>query len=153
MNCEYRMYCLAERHLSPIQKAIQSAHAIVEYGQAHGDTEAYKQWAKFNKTIVILDGGNTIDLNGAIVSLDMARIPYAIFEEPDMNYFETAICFLANDQVFDYEQYGRSYEHYMLMCDKNTELPKLPYEEWVRFVGGNDNVILKSIISDKKLAV
>lgn len=34
----YRMYCLAERHLSSIQKAIQSAHAVVEYSLKYGDT-------------------------------------------------------------------------------------------------------------------
>ena len=147
------MYCLAERHLSSIQKAIQSAHAIVEYGQAHGDTEAYKQWANCNKTIVILDGGNTIDLNGAIVSLDMARIPYAIFEEPDMDYFETAVCFLANECVWDYEKYGRSYEDYQHMCAHNCELPKWRHDEWLNAIGGTQNEILKEIVATKRLAV
>ena len=31
-NHSYRMYCFVERHLSALDKGIQLAHSIVEYG-------------------------------------------------------------------------------------------------------------------------
>ena len=80
------MYCLAERHLSPIQKAIQSAHAIVEYSLSYGDTDEYKNWAEYDKTIVILDGGNSIDLDEIKKQLIIADYPFETFCEPDMNH-------------------------------------------------------------------
>lgn len=150
---EYRMYCLAERHLSAIQKAIQSAHAVVEYGLTYGDTPEYKQWAEKDKTLIVLEGGNSIDLEAIIQQLTFEGCSFETFYEPDMDNFMTAIALVADERVFDYKTYGKSYEDYQKLCEKDCELPKWTYEEWVNVIGGRQNEIIKSIVSNCKLAI
>ena len=154
---EYRMYCLAERHLSPVQKAIQSAHAIVEFightTPADEHAKAIAQWMDTDKTIIILDGGNSVDMETDLTILKNHNISFAEFHEPDMGGFRTAICFLADERVWDYEVYGRSYEDYQHMCEKDCNLPKWRYDEWTKWIGGTKNTILKDMISTKRLAV
>ena len=149
---EYRMYCLVERHLSSIQKAIQSAHAIVEYGLTYGDTPEYKQWAEKYKTIIVLDGGNSRDLDNAADVLNYEKIPFAIFEEPDMLNFKTSICFLADERVFDYETYGRNYNDFVMKSSMIGYTPDSE-EKWIELIGGYSNAILKQIVAGKKIAI
>lgn len=114
------MYTLAMYNLSPIQQGIQSAHAIVEYGQKH-DTPAYRQWASKDKTIIVLNGGtsNTGDVH--LCTSTGEPIPgeaqqgtmeahadmlgnighdHARFFEPDLNHSLSAIAFLVPASVY-----------------------------------------------------
>ena len=157
MEHNYRMYCLAERHLSPVQKAIQSAHAIVEFightTPADEHAKALAQWMDIDKTIIILDGGNDDEMTNNMVILQDAGISFAEFREPDMGGFRTAICFLADERVFDKNTTGRSYEDYKWMAQQNPEVPWLDYSHWFDMVGGSKGEILKNIIFSKRLAV
>ena len=146
------MYCLSERHLSSVQKAIQAAHAIVEYELLYGNTKEYQDWAKNNKTIIVLDGGNSKDLNIAVDVLNYEKIPFATFEEPDMLNFKTSICFLADERVFDYETYGRNYNDFAMKVSMNGYTPDSE-EKWIELIGGYQNAILKQIVADKKIAI
>ena len=63
---EYRMYGLVPYNISPIQQGIQFGHEVVEYGLKHGKSnvindkvDTYTQWAKNDKTFIILNGGTT----------------------------------------------------------------------------------------------
>jgi len=143
------MYCLAERHLSSIQKAIQSAHAIVEYGITHWDTPEYNQWAKKDKTIVILDGGNSVDLDSIKDQLLCEGWKFETFYEPDMNNFMTVIAFLVPDTIYDYKTYGTSFEDY-----REKMYPvKVHYEDWLKMIGGRPGEVVKSIISNLRIAI
>lgn len=144
----YRMYCLAERHLSPIQKAIQSAHAIVEYGLTYGDTVEYKNWAERDKTIVILDGGNSIDLDDIKRQLIVADYPFESFCEPDMNHLMTAIAFIVKEPVYNYKSYGTSFDDYM----EKAYPAKVHYDTWLEEIGGKKGETVKSIISGLRTA-
>lgn len=146
---EYRMYCLAEKHLSSIQKAIQSAHAIVEYGLTYGDTPEYKQWAGKDKTIVILDGGNSIDLDSIKDQLRCEGWPFEMFYEPDMDNFMTTIAFLAPDRVYDYKNWGISYDDYR----EKIYPAKVHYDTWLNDIGGKPAEAVKSIISSLRIAI
>lgn len=146
---EYRMYCLAEKHLSSIQKAIQSAHAIVEYGLTYGDTPEYKQWAGKDKTIVILDGGNSIDLDSIKDQLRCEGWPFEVFYEPDMDNLRTAIAFLAPDRVYDYKNWGVSYDDYR----EKIYPGKAHYDTWLNDIGGKPAEAIKSIISNLRIAI
>jgi hypothetical protein len=143
------MYCLAEKHLSSIQKAIQSAHAIVEYGLTYGNTPEYKQWAKKDKTIVILDGGNSIDLDSIKDQLRCEGWPFEVFYEPDMDNFMTAIAFLAPDRVYDYKNWGVSYDDYR----EKVYPGKAHYDTWLNDIGGKPAEAVKSIISSLRIAI
>lgn len=61
---EYRFYSFTNFYLSSIQKGIQTAHAISEmsvtdYGCKEDRPKiAYAKWATFDKTVIVLNGGN-----------------------------------------------------------------------------------------------
>jgi len=58
---EYRFYSFTNMYLSSIQKGIQTGHAISEMSvEAYfpDAKKAYKTWAKKDKTVIVLNGGN-----------------------------------------------------------------------------------------------
>jgi hypothetical protein len=151
------MYCLAERHLSPVQKAIQSAHAIVEFiGHTTPMDEHAKvlaQWMDEDKTIIILDGGNSDEMMTCLATLKDNHIPFAEFHEPDMGGFLTAICFLVDERAWNYDVYGRSYEEYNCRCYLESGVEHLDYNGWIDKIGGARGKIIKEMISTRRLAV
>ena len=149
------MYCLAERHLSSIQKAIQSAHAIVTFGLNYHEMEEYRQWAEKDQTIVILDGGNVPDLHQTMYKLCTLGWPMAVFAEPDLGDVITAICFLADERIFDYATWGKSYEDYkkLPLTEENAATHNLDYSEWLAAIGGNKAEDVKELISNLHIAL
>lgn len=149
MRKEYRMYCLAERHLSSIQKAIQSAHAIVEYGLKYGACDDYIQWGNNDKTLIVLDGGNVPDLHETIRKLREVNYPHASFNEPDMGGMITAVAFLADNTIYDYDTYGTNYNSYAeLSYPVETN-----YSVWLKQIGGKKGEVVKEIISGLRIAI
>ena len=110
---KYRMYGLVPYNISPIQQGIQFGHAVVEYSIGrYGSHDDYIQWAKEDKTFIILDGGTTNDneerlgsLNKSVRRLEDICIPYATFNEADLGDQLTAVVFLVDDRVWDKEKY------------------------------------------------
>ena len=94
------------------------------------------------------------------------KIPYASFHEPDLNNALSALCFICDNKVFDWFNYPIFvkwvYEFKGLQLTDKEKVEKLPYEsgssldklyqEWVEFVGGEQNAKLKELIYGKKLA-
>ena len=111
MEYKQRMYAMVLRQLNPMQKGIQALHAVVEYAQAHFATNYYQQWAKNDKTMIVLDGGTSIELADVIKQLDEIDYTYAVFKEPDLYDQVTAIAFLVPETVWDRETYP-DYESY-----------------------------------------
>lgn len=111
----YRMYGLVPYNLSPIQQGIQFGHAVVEYSLQFGHDQWYNQWAKNDKTFIILNGGTTNSrrfdgkpvgsLNGYREELRDKNILFADFYEPDLGDQLTAVVFLVDDRVFDREKW------------------------------------------------
>jgi len=109
------MYGLVPYNLSPIQQGIQYGHAVVEYAQSNFSKDDYQKWAKNDKTFIILNGGTTNDrrydgdyigtLNRHKVELSKNGIIYADFHEPDLGDQLTAVVFLVDDRVFDFEKW------------------------------------------------
>lgn len=108
----YRMYGLVPYNISPIQQGIQFGHAVVEYGLEFGNTPEYQQWAKEDKTFIILNGGTTNtrydENNNHVGSLNNHRqllsdenVQFSSFFEPDLGDQLTAVVFLVDDRVFD----------------------------------------------------
>ena len=61
---KYRMYSFVLRQLNPIQKGVQTTHAVVEYMKKHqyGINDDLKQWVDEDKTLIMLDGGTYQDM-------------------------------------------------------------------------------------------
>ena len=114
-----RMYGLVPYNISPIQQGIQFGHAVVDYSltqtqQDPTDTELspYNQWAHNDKTFIILNGGTTNTqtsrygtLNKHLETLFDMGIVIAPFYEPDLGDQLTAVVFLVDERVYDYDQY------------------------------------------------
>lgn len=110
---KYRMYGLVPYNISPIQQGIQFGHAVVEYGLEYGhkSDDPYLQWARNDKTFIILNGGTTNrnanwgTLNQSVLELVRLRVQYTTFYEPDLGDQLTAIVFLVDERVWDKEKY------------------------------------------------
>ena len=111
---KYRMYGLVPYNISPIQQGIQFGHAVVEYGLEYGhkSDDPYLQWARNDKTFIILNGGTTNrnedhwgTLNQSVLELGRLRVQYTTFYEPDLGDQLTAIVFLVDERVWDKEKY------------------------------------------------
>lgn len=139
-NREYRMYGLVMYNISPIQQGIQFGHAVVEYAQKHFNDADYQQWAKADKTFIILNGGtsnhtknryNGSTLYGTmekhLIALDQAGVVNETFFEPDLNDALSAIVFLVDDRVYDRETWPNYAGLYY--ADGITPV-ETPYREW-----------------------
>jgi len=102
---EQRMYCVSPRHLSGIQKGIQSAHAIIEYSNFYKNNEDYIQWTKKDKTLILLEINSTDELKKLHLNLINLNYPVHLFLEPDINDSITAIAFLLDEEVWNSEKY------------------------------------------------
>lgn len=112
---EVRMYSMVLRQLNPMQKGIQSLHAVVDFSEMIKDPiladektrRIYHEWANRHKTMIVLDAGTSADLDEVDRFLTSHSIPHCGFYEPDLYGMRTAICFLANDYIFDTKTYPK----------------------------------------------
>lgn len=111
MEYKQRMYAMVLRQLNPMQKGIQALHAVVEYAQNYFTADEYQQWAKNDKTMIVLDGGVSTELAEVMKQLDELNYVYTVFKEPDLYDQVTAIAFLVPETVWDKETYP-DYETY-----------------------------------------
>ncbi len=177
---ELRMYFFVPYNISPIQQAIQAGHAALEYADEFGHTKTFVDFVRYWKTWIILNGGTTNahrDLNGVANGTlnqigDLLRernIEMSYFYEPDLNDALTAVCFIADERVWNYNDYPDfvdyliEYKLPMLTSQKIVEFRMMPfddlqmsyyaeYQEWVDYLGGSRNLFLRELIKDKKLA-
>ena len=112
-NLELRMYGLVPYNLSPIQQGIQFGHSVVEYSLIKDYQSQYSEWAKEWKTFIILNGGTTNNisperygtLNRHLQTLFDNGIDFSYFKETDLGDQLTAITFIVDERVFNYEKY------------------------------------------------
>ena len=156
---EYRMYFFVPYNISPIQQAIQGGHAALEYAWLLHNSEEFKNFIP-HKTWIILNGGTTNDvrdadgvplgtLNQIRNELMQHRILATEFYEPDLNNALTAICFICDERVFNYEDYP-DFQDWIGGEDVPATIED--EEEWVKFIGGEKNLFLRELIRGKKLA-
>ena len=156
---EQRMYSLVLRQLNPIQKGVQTTHAVVEYANKYSSDEEYRQWAETDKTLIMLDGGTYQEMVRIYDSLKELGIKFADFQEPDLNYLTTSITFLADERVWNREQYPSWESLPQCPCAIDGSMPApdpndyMTYDEWVEMMGGAANVELRKLIFSKKLSM
>lgn len=148
---EYRMYVLVLRQLDGINKGIQATHACLEYALKYGDTEEYQNYINNDKTVIILNGGTSIDLYSIYEDLVNNNIKFGYFREPDLDNMITAICFLADERVYN----GPTLKEYLETNDDKKTMCSVTFAscaQYVDAIGGKKNAIIKDIISNKRLA-
>ncbi len=172
---KYRLYIFVPYNISEIQKGIQAGHAALEYAYLHGGSFEYNEFIKNDKTWIILNGGTTRNgnwetdlglgsLNEIARELLENKIRYSLFSEPDLNFALTAVCFLADERVWDFETYPdfekslweeslASSLGYVRSRERLMEMFPEDYATWVKeIVGGKKNAFLRELIRNKKLA-
>jgi hypothetical protein len=103
-----------------------------------------------------------------------AKINYSLFQEPDLNNALTAVCFICDERVWNYEDYPGFLDYILKIKMYPNALAAMPadnlvvlkaqteehlkelfpeyYNEWVEFMGGEKNLFLRELIKGKKLA-
>lgn len=149
----YKMYSIVLRHLDGQNKGVQTTHGVCEYIRKHWDDEDLQQWINQDKTLVMLSGGTVPDMNEIRASFDEAGIPYETFEEEDLADLTTSICLLADERVWDRENYPSFNEFAKTYTETtgltNTDDLVVVYE---RLVGGHQNAVKKEILNNLRLA-
>jgi hypothetical protein len=159
---EWRMYSLVMYNISSMQKGVQTAHAVLEYANRYKDSNDLKEYIQEDKTLIILDGGTSVDLKQLFDDLCEHDIKFARFIEPDLNDAITSVCFLADERVWDRKNYP-DYEDWLFKnghclailtsMPPQTKFDEELYKEWVEFIGGEKNVYLREIIKGKRLSM
>ena len=156
---EQRMYSMVLCQLNAIQKGVQTTHGVVEYANKYASDEEYIQWAETDKTLIVLDGGTYQEMMRIYDTLKELGMKFADFQEPDLNYLTTSITFLADERVWNREQYPswESLPQCPCTIDGNMQAPDpndyMSYNEWVDMMGGAANVELRKLIFSKKLSM
>ena len=156
---EQRMYSMVLCQLNPIQKGVQTTHGVVEYANKYSSDEEYRQWAETDKTLIMLDGGTYQEMVRIYDTLKELGMKIGEFQEPDLNYLTTSITFLADERVWNREQYPSWETLPQCPCtiDGNMQVPDpndyMTYNEWVEMMGGAANVELRNLIFSKKLSM
>ena len=176
---ELRMYFFVPYNLSPIQQAIQAGHAALEYAWKYKDSLYFRNFITNWKTWIILNGGTTNekrDFSGKPkgtldeISDELLRnnISFSWFHEPDLNDSLTAVCFICDERVWNHEDYP-DFLNYLFKVNSymssqkvieirmmDIEEVKMVYEDyymdWVELMGGQENIFLRDLIRDKRLA-
>lgn len=151
---EYRMYCLVLRQLSGINKGIQSCHCCLEYANKFSENQDYQKYVNFDKTLIMLDAGTTVDMDEIIEKLKSANINFATFEEPDLGNLTTCVCFLADERSFDKTKYSSKIDFLqnfnLIFCESSG---KSAEEHWKDYIGGDKVLAIMDIISNKRLSI
>lgn len=103
-----RMYVLCHQWLSPLQKGLQGAHAIVDLFYSNQDDkdfmEAFNEWADMHRTMIFLNGGNSKNLREMFM-LTYNSFPHDTFsilfnEDTDsLNGSPTAVAILVSENL------------------------------------------------------
>ena len=135
---EQRLYAFVPYQLTGIQKGIQVAHALAEYQLSFGENENFKEWMSTYKTIIILAGGTTneggdtchYNFQSEIGTMQEIKneiteigIPVQSFWEPDLNDALTAFVFIADEPIFNHDDFLKVNDFF------KTKLETIPYLE------------------------
>ena len=185
---EKRMYFFVPYNLSPIQQAIQAGHAALEYARTYWDDDEFIDFTDNWKTWIILNGGTTNSkrdfdgvsqgsLNQLADQLSLGDgvacdIKMSYFAEPDLEDALTAVCFICDERVFNYEDYPDFHEWipYQEIVNHDEKLASFTnvkdnteeelrkifpgmFPVWINTVmGSEENFFLRKLLKGKKLA-
>ncbi len=184
-NLEKRMYVFVPYQLTGMQKGIQAGHGVEQYAFKYHKDPEYMDYVKNWRTWYVYDGGTTNSdfdsnwyggLNQIKDDLKANGIKFAKFKEPDLNNALTAVCFLADERVWNNEKFPdfqlyqgiggcgvvnngvvfninastSSYTFYNANSKVNAD--GQTYEEWVEYMGGEKNLFLRELVKNRRFA-
>lgn len=103
-----RLYTFTNYYLSSLQNGLQTAHVVSDLFALHPTNRGLHVWAAVHKTIIILTGGNSADLDIISNQLDdlggRLGLATATFREdgPSLNHATTACGIIVPANVYEY---------------------------------------------------
>lgn len=138
-----RLYTINNMYLSSIQNGIQAAHVVHElfnkYDLSKMDGIDHKSmlqreklvdWSENHKTMIVLNGGMTEQMEPMLPIIEASGLPWASFYEPGIGNALTCIGIVVPERLYgaDLEQEYR-YDWYSKMFGAKTDR-KLTVEEF-----------------------
>jgi len=111
---DLRFYCFVHCYLSPIQHGIQAGHCAVDLvtkymtssKQIAADEAMVLEWARKDKTFIVLNGGNSEMLVATYKAAKKSGFPFAEFEEDheSMRGLVTAVGLVLPPEIYKVER-------------------------------------------------
>ena len=103
-----RLYSFTNYYLSPLQLGLQTAHVVSDMFALHPDNRGLQVWAAVHKTIIILNGGNSADIDTLGDQLGVLAnklgLAAATFHEdgPSLNHAATACGIIVPPNIYEF---------------------------------------------------
>jgi hypothetical protein len=111
-----RFYAFGNYYLSSLQQALQAHHAcqeIYNIYQTPAKRDIYSDWSKNHKTIVLLNGGNSADLQDLYNFFNLADNPYLFAkfheDEQSLNNALTSVGIILPSMIYETAANDRKY--------------------------------------------
>ena len=150
-----RAYYFCNFYLSSIQQGIQASHCTAEMFVKYSKPSVAKtklyNWAKKDKVMIVLNGGNCANLQSIYDSLTSiakrTSIPLAKFSEDttSLNNALTCVGIVVEPKIYEF---NAAYNQF----DNLSSAPAVLKELTQQFQMGPDDIILASIIRQRRLA-
>jgi hypothetical protein len=97
-----RLYSFTNNWLSDLQKGLQTAHAVAELSSCLIDFNTYYNWTNRDKTIIMLKGGTSHDLENYYKLATKTNYNTAIFREDtkSLNGAATAMVVIVPENIW-----------------------------------------------------
>lgn len=152
MEHVYKMYSIVLRQLDGINNGVQTTHGVCEYVKRYWDTPSLQKWITQDKTLVILNGGTYPNMCEILNKLHTNKVKYETFQEEDLGNLVTSITILADERVWDRENYPLLENWYDPETDDPESLNYGDYDikekNYISLVGGYENFIYKEILNN-----
>lgn len=112
-----RAYFFCNYYLSSIQQGIQAAHCLADmftkYQEPTPTRGMLYEWAIKHKTMIVLNGGNSFELNNLVLSIrslcSETGYPYEVFteDEPSLNNATTCVGIVVPEQIYKFNEYEK----------------------------------------------
>lgn len=163
-HLEKRMYFFVIRQLSGLNAGIQIGHCCEQYAHKFATDPDYLDFVKNWRTWIVLDGGTTNSnlndfgtLNKILIGLRENNIKYGYFHEPDLNNALTAVCFMADERVFNFEKYPdyeySEFDPMEVIIGEYIKENEINSNNWLESIGGKYNLFLRELTKGKRKAM
>lgn len=151
----YRMYSIVLKQLDGIHSGVQTAHGVCEYIRKHWGDKDLQQWMDTDKTLIILNGGSTSNMEYIMKEFERANVKFETFEEEDLGNLTTSICVLADERIWDRDFISMyDYRNNRLAQYRNEPLPNdfadKVESDYYEYIGGEENAMKKFILNELK---
>lgn len=140
---EYKFYVVILPYFSSSQKSKYAIDAVLGYCKKYYKRSDFEMQIEHYQGAQIINGTNEKELLEIKNELSARKIPFIPVEDKDLNNTLAAIGIMIDERVYDKKKYP-SYDVWGFNSDE------ISYNDWFNIIGGENNIYLRQILSDKK---